>query len=79
MEFRSLSRRRSSAGNVPSCKEQGETDVFAGSFAFDTVYLYISTLSSPAYLGSTAQHQFGTSHCCYHSAFVATQARGLAQ
>lgn len=79
MEFWSLSHRRSSVGDVPSCKEQGETDVVAGSFAFDTVYLYISTLSSLAYIGSTAQHQFGTAHCCYHSAFVATQARGLAQ
>ena len=30
MEFRSLSRRRSSARNVPSGEERGETDVFAG-------------------------------------------------
>ena len=67
-------------GNVPICEERGEMDVFTGSFAFDTFYLLnISTLSFPAYLGSTAQHQFGTSHCCYHCAFVATQARGLAQ
>ena len=30
MEFLSLSRRRSSARNVPSGEERGETDVFAG-------------------------------------------------
>ena len=30
IEFLSLSRRRSSARNVPSGKERGETDVFAG-------------------------------------------------
>ena len=30
MEFLSLSRRRSSARNVPSSEERGETDVFAG-------------------------------------------------
>ena len=30
MEFLSLSRTRSSARNVPSGEEQGETDVFAG-------------------------------------------------
>ena len=30
MEFLLLSRRRSSARNVPSGEEQGETDVFAG-------------------------------------------------
>ena len=30
LEFLSLNRRRSSARNVPSGKEQGETDVFAG-------------------------------------------------
>ena len=30
MEFLSLSRRRSSARNVPSDEERGETDVFAG-------------------------------------------------
>ena len=30
MELLSLSRRRSSARNVPSGEEQGETDVFAG-------------------------------------------------
>ena len=30
MELLSLSRRRSSERNVPSGKEQGETDVFAG-------------------------------------------------
>ena len=30
MEFLSLSRRCSSARNVPSGKERGETDVFAG-------------------------------------------------
>ena len=32
MEFLPLSRRRSSARNVPSGEEQGETDVFAGYF-----------------------------------------------
>ena len=31
MEFLPLSRKRSSARNVPSYEEQGETDVFAGS------------------------------------------------
>ena len=30
MEFVPLNRRRSSARNVPSCEERGETDVFAG-------------------------------------------------
>ena len=30
MEFLSLSRRRSSAQNIPIGKEQGETNVFAG-------------------------------------------------
>ena len=30
MEFLPLSRRRSSARNVPSGEERGETDVFAG-------------------------------------------------
>ena len=30
MEFLPLSRRRSSARNVPSCEERGETDAFAG-------------------------------------------------
>ena len=30
MEFLSLNRRRSSVQNIPSGKEQGETDVFAG-------------------------------------------------
>ena len=30
MEFLSLSRRRSSARNVPIAEERGETDVFAG-------------------------------------------------
>ena len=30
MEFLPLSRRRSSARNVPSDEERGETDVFAG-------------------------------------------------
>ena len=30
IEFLSLSRRRSSARNVPSGKERGETDVFSG-------------------------------------------------
>ena len=33
MEFLSLNRRRSSARNVPSGEERGETDVFAGYFS----------------------------------------------
>ena len=33
MEFLSLNRRRSSARNVPSSEERGETDVFAGYFS----------------------------------------------
>ena len=37
MEFLSLSRRRSSARNVPSDEERGETDVFAGYMDYNTI------------------------------------------
>ena len=45
MEFLSLSRRRSSARNVPIGEERGETDVFAGYDFEDLFPTY--TLSSP--------------------------------
>ena len=46
MEFLPLSRRRSSARNVPSYEERGETDVFAGYVIFGiTTTCDISKLS----------------------------------
>ena len=52
MEFLSLSRKRSSARNVPSGEEQGETDVFAGysstrppricTMSFETIIAFVA-------------------------------------
>ena len=44
MEFLPLSRRRSSAQNVPSDEERGETDVFAG-YKASTSYGYFHYVS----------------------------------
>ena len=44
MEFLSLSRRRSSARNIPSVKERGETDVFAG---YTILYFLNTAISFP--------------------------------
>ena len=41
MEFLSLSRRRSSARNVPSGEERGEADVFAGYGLLNTSELHV--------------------------------------
>ena len=48
MEFLSLSRRRSSARNVPSGEERGETDVFAGYWDAGGSNLRDASASSPS-------------------------------
>ena len=45
MEFLPLSRRRSSARNVPSYEERGETDVFAGYWLWNT-YPFVPSSNS---------------------------------
>ena len=56
MEFLSLSRRRSSAWNVPSSGERGETDVFAGyHFSYNEVLSFNFMLIFTATIVSTKQ------------------------
>ena len=50
MEFLSLSRRRSSAQNVPSSEEGGETDVFTGYLEGHYVFFFGELKHEPKYV-----------------------------
>ena len=59
MEFLSLSRRHSSARNVPSGEERGETDVFAGYITADQRDVFFFYLAVIAYANSTCKVKKG--------------------